>query len=119
MCPYFKKIEATGTKRKRKFGINQLEAINSEDYNHEILLPLLKNALALKKMKAERNQHYTGAWLGIVFDDWIEPSKEKKPARFDPICRQLLGNDPKQHAPFSRVFCLGISRQYLFDSMGF
>lgn len=115
-APGFRKIEATGTKKNRKFGKNESEMINSEGYNQETLLPLLENALLRKKEKAKQSPSYTGAWLGIVFDDWIEPSIEKKPGRFDPICRQALADGTERYDPFSRVFFVGISRQYLFDS---
>lgn len=115
-APAFQKIEATRTRKNRKFGKNKLEAINSEEYNQETLLPFLEGALAHKKEEAKKNPDYIDAWLGVVFDDWITPSIEKKPGRFDPICRQMLGDAPEQHAPFSRVFCVGVSRQYLFDS---
>lgn len=122
--PAFQKIQATGTKRNREFGKNELTAIRSEQYIQETLFPLLENALALKKEKAKKNQYYTGAWLGIVFDDRIiplfenknMPLFERKKERFDPVCRQVLGNNPGRHIPFSRVFCVGLSRQYLFDS---
>ena len=114
--PAFQKIQATGTKRKREFGTNELMTINSEGYNQETLLPLFENALALKKEKAKGNQHYTGAWLGVVFNDWITALIEKKRKRFDPICRQALGDGPEWYTPFSRIFFVGTSRQYLFDS---
>lgn len=115
-APAFQKIQATGIKRNRGFGKNETSAICSDEYDYKILLPLLEKALALKIEKAKTNQHYAGAWLGIVFDDWIMPLVERKKERFDPICIQVLGANPERYAPFSRVFCVGVSRLYLFDS---
>lgn len=117
-APAFQKIEATGSKQNRRFGDNELKAIDRAQYDQEELLPRLKLALVQKIDKSRCNEHYASAWLGIVFDDWIMPVNEKKKERFDPICRQLLGDDPAVYAPFSRVFCLGLSRMYLFDSLG-
>lgn len=116
-APAFQKIQATGNKKNREFGENKLRAIKSNGYDQTVLLPLLKGALARKIRKSKKNQNYRDAWLGIVFDDQIMPLEaEKKQKRFDPICKQLLGNKLAQYAPFSRVFCVGISRKYVFDS---
>lgn len=116
-APPFQLIQATGTKRNRTFGSNDTQPIRSLDYhNTNTLLPLLRNALASKQDKAKQNEHYTGAWLGIVFEDRVLPLHEKKNERFDPICKQALGEGPEHHAPFSRIFFVGVSRRYLFDS---
>ena len=114
-APALQVIQAEGNKRNRKFGSNKLKA--NRDYDQRTLLPLLKTALSLKKEKAPKNPHYTNAWLGIVFEDWNCPGSENEnKERFDPICKKAFGNDPERYAPFARVFFVGISRQYIFDS---
>jgi len=116
-APAFQKIQASGTKqKKRKFHKKEALAICSDTYYRETLLPLMQRALEDKTAKAPNNPHYAGSWLGIVFDDWVQPIPERKKECFDPLCRQVLGDDPERHAPFSRVFFVGISREYLFDS---
>ena len=116
-APAFQKIKSTGTRRNREFGKNTTNMIRSDEYNQKTLIPLLKDALARKIKKAKRNQDYADAWLGIGFDDGICPlSGREKKKRFDPLCRQVLGNVPERYAPFSRVFFVGISRKYFFDS---
>ena len=92
------------------------EAIVSREYDQETLLPLLENAVKLKVEKAQTNMNYHGAWLGIVFDDWIMPLNHKKKGRFDPVCEQVLAGESGQYHPFSRVFFVGIGRKYVFDS---
>ncbi len=116
-APGFVKIQAVGNKRNRIFGKNETNSFSATDYDQKTLLPRLESALALKKRKAPKNPHYTNAWLGIVFDDWISPrSVSRKKRRFDPICKKALGDASKWQAPFSRVYFVGISRLYLFDS---
>jgi hypothetical protein len=116
-APAFQKIQASGSKRNRTFGPNETDAGRADEYDHGTLLPLLRNAIALKITKGETNQSYSGAWLGVVFDDWVCPlGKTEKKKRFDPLCRLLLGDSADRYAPFSRIFVVGISRQYLFDS---
>lgn len=116
-APAFQKIEASGSKRNRTFGPNETDGICMVDYDCGTLLPLLEKALARKIDRARTNQFYSGAWLGVVFDDWVCPfgTIEKK-IRFDPLCRRSLGDDRDRYAPFSRVFIVGVSRRYLFDS---
>lgn len=116
-APAFQKIQALGSKKNRTFCKNETDGGRTDEYDHGTLLPLLENALALKIDKAKTSQHYAGAWLGVVFDDYVCPlSRTKKKIRFDPICKRMLGNGPERYAPFSRVFIIGISRQYLIDS---
>lgn len=116
-APAFQKIQASGTKKNRTFGPNETDGGRRNEHDHGTLLPLLQKALALKIDKARTNQHYSGAWLGVVFDDWACPlERSKKKSRFDPLCRRLLSGGPDCYAPFSRVFIIGISRQYLFES---
>ena len=87
------------------------------EYDRGTLLPLLEKALAHKINRARVNQFYSGAWLGVVFDDWVCPfGRSEKKMRFDPLCRRLLGDDRDRYAPFARIFVVGVSRQYLFDS---
>jgi hypothetical protein len=118
-APAFQKIEASGSNRNRTFGPNEADGIWMAEYDLGTLLPLLEKALARKIDRARANQFYSGAWLGMVFDDWVCPlGKIEKKMRFDPLCRRLLGDNPDRYAPFSRVFILGISREYLFDSCG-
>ena len=117
-APAFQKVRASGTKKNRIFNEdeNALEAIISQEYDQETLLPLLEEALERKLKKAQTNVDYEAAWLGIVFDDWIMPIDHKKKRRFDPVCEQVLAGDRGRYHPFSRVFFIGLSRRYVFDS---
>ncbi len=117
-APAFRKIQATGNKRNREFPAeaNQSVARRAIDYDRFTLLPLLQSALEKKIQKARANHDYCDAWLGIVFDDYCCPDVEAKPMRFDPLGRHILRNGSRAHAPFSRVFLVGVSRKYLFDS---
>jgi Transposase, Mutator family len=117
-APAFQEIRASGTKKNQNFDEDEdlREAIVSEEYDQKTLRPLLEKALKLKVEKAKTNVNYRGAWLGIVFDDRIAPLNHKKKRRFDPVCEQVLAGESGQYHPFSRVFFVGISRKYLFDS---
>lgn len=115
-APTFQKIQATGKKKNREFGENRLTMINRSEYLETELLPLLEAALTRKTRKSKTNKDYVGAWLGVVFDDGIAPSEADKRKCFDPICNNLLIDNSTLYAPFSRVFCVGISRRYVFDS---
>ena len=128
----FVPIHASGTKKTRIFGPNESytsastgdygwstdeDGGSTDRYDCETLLPLLEQSLLRKIKKAKKNENYADGWLGIVFDDWVCPLKKaEKKKRFDPLCRRLLDGGRDQYAPFCRVFILGISRQYLFDS---
>jgi hypothetical protein len=117
-APAFQEIRFSGTKKNRTFDENKNldEAIFSGKYDQETLLPLLEKAVNLKIEKAKTNVSYHGAWLGVVFDDWIMPLNNKKKERFDPVCEQVLAGKFGQYHPFSRLFFVGISRKYIFDS---
>lgn len=115
-APAFQKIEATGTKRNREFGKNELKTFKSDDYDRKTLLPLLNEAFYKKCSKANSNPGYSGAWLGIVFDDYIQSIEDRKKLRFDPLCRTVLDTNALHLCPFRRVFFVGVSRQYVYDS---
>jgi hypothetical protein len=115
MCSRFPTIKASGTKKNRISHDDQnvCEAIGLEEYEHETLRPLLEGRLRRKVEQTKNNPHYDGAWLGIVFDDWIISIGEKK-NRLDQVCEHVLERVP--HWPFSRVFLVGFSGKYLFDT---
>lgn len=113
--PAFQKIEASGTKRNRIFGKNNTEAIRQDTYD-AVLLDLFGKSIKRKMEKSKTNLFYHGAWLCIVFDDWICPVDDKKARRFDPLCEAALSFKRDSGAPFTRVFFVGVSRKYLFDS---
>ena len=116
-APAFQRIEASGAKSNRTFGPNKTDGGRTDEYDHKTLLPRLGTALARKRCKARTNQHYSGAWLGVIFDDWVCPlGRTEKKNRFDPLCHRFLGNGRDRYAPFSRIFIIGISRCYVFDS---
>jgi hypothetical protein len=117
-APAFQRIRASGTKKNRIFDEdeNLNEAIVSQEYDQGTLLPLLADAVKLKVEKAQTNLNYNDAWLGIVFDDWNMPLSHKKKGRFDPVCEQVLAGESGRYHPFSRVFFVGLSRKYVFDS---
>ena len=115
-APAFQKVDAEGTKRNRQFGKNELSAFNVDDYSNHRLLPLLEMAIQRKTSKATTSKDYKNAWLGIVFDDHFQTNEDRKKARFDPLCRWMLGDSGRSCAPFSRVFFIGVSRAYIFDS---
>lgn len=116
-APAFGKIDASGTRGKgRVFGPNDNYGGLADEYDQNILLPLLRSALAAKQKKAATRPNYHEAWLGIVFDDYPLGDRAMRKRRFDPVCKEFLGTDPRNYAPFGRVFCVGIQREYLFDS---
>lgn len=115
-APAYQKIESTGTRNNRVFGNNELISINANDYNFNTLLPMMRKKLENKQKISFSNKNYSNAWLGIVFDDNIMPIIDRKKSRFDPVCNALLEGGAESYAPFSRVFCVGSSRQYIFDS---
>ena len=82
------------------------------DTRDEALLELMGERLRGKKELAQSNQHYTNAWLGIVFDEWPVGLDHE---RWDRLATELLsGNDIH---PFERAFCVGIHRSYIFDGV--
>ena len=88
---------------------------NWEKLCSEIYVPLLKSALGKKICKSRSSENYP-SWLGIVFDHPLCSSQEKKDEqkrRFDPMCRAGLEMGIE---PFRRVFILGRTGSYLFDS---
>jgi hypothetical protein len=115
-APLFQRIQIEGTKTARTFGENEPEVQLVGEYEREELLPLLRRRISAKVKKSETNKHYVDAWLGVVFDDYVMPVGERKKEHFDPICREAVGVTPGSCAPFTRIFCVGISREYLFDS---
>lgn len=117
-APAFRKIRASGTKGHRTFHEdgNADDAFEWAQRDQEMLRVLFDKALKLKVEKARTNPNYDGAWLGIVFDDWIMPPNDRKKGCFDPLCRRVLAAGARQYHPFSRVFFVGISRKYIFDS---
>jgi len=116
-APGFQSIEVDreGTKRQRKFGPNRTRMINVDEYNETTILPLLARAFDAKVKKSRTSASYSNAWLGIVFDDHISPEIERKRDRFDPLFVRLIANHDSSF-PFERIFGLGVSRTYVFDS---
>lgn len=110
------KIHATGTKNHRKIDEHNAIARDREADLESELLPLLAQALRSKIEKSKTNPNYCEAWLSIVFDDWLVPAAEQKKQSFDPLCKKVLKLDPTGNRPFERVFFVGMSRQYIFDS---
>lgn len=111
------KIHATGTKNNRTIDEHSAVARNREEYLENELRPLLEEALRSKIQKSQTNPDYCKAWLSIVFDDWVVPTAQEKKQSFDPLCKKILKTDPDGYAPFERIFFVGISRQYIFDSL--
>jgi hypothetical protein len=110
-APAFQKIQYNGTRKRRAFSDNELEAICPKQYAWTTLRCLLEKALRAKIERAPRNQHYNGAWLGIVFDDWLLTGEKE---HFNPVCESVL--NCAGHCPFVRMFFVGFSGKYLFDS---
>ena len=111
-APVYRKIEYTGTKRRRRFGPNEAEAVEMDVRDQE-LLERMQERLREKQRRARTNRAYREAWLGVAFDDW-PPGHD--PARWDKVCRKFLGAGPMEYTPFRRFFCVGIHQSYLFDS---
>ena len=116
--PFFKGHELAVAKNSQIFGDDEDadEAIVSQEYDRETLLPLMETALRRKIEKAQANVNYNNYIAGIVLDDWIMPLDDKKKRRFDPVCEQILAGKSGQYHPFSRVLFIGISQKYIFDS---
>jgi hypothetical protein len=81
-----------------------------------MLRPLLEKKLKLKKEKAKTNPYTPVICLEFICDDWIQPITDKKKEFFDSVCLEVIAGLSRQRAFFFRVFCVGISRKYLFDS---
>lgn len=114
-APAFQKIEFEGNKYNRVFGKNELVAFESSGYDHGTLMPLLQDAVARKVDKAKSNADYNNAWLGVVFDDYLQPNAQKKKARFDPLCAAVISGVASAEYPFARTFFIGLSRCYIHD----
>jgi hypothetical protein len=112
-APGIQKIEACGNKGNRTFGENVTKAIDSKTHDHTILLPLIKTAIERKVRKSQTNQEYSKAWLAVCFDDWSAPNPSWKKERFDPLFASVVKS--VSLLPFSRLFGIGTSRQYVFD----
>lgn len=115
-APAFQRIEASGTKRNREFGKNIGSSYQVEDYMHKTLREFVYQAIQLKSNKAEGNAAYLGAWLLVVFDDWVCPVPERKIVEFDPFFRDICSELKCSRLPFDRLFFVGVSRTYIFDS---
>ena len=117
-CPLTTEIEAKGTKRKRI--IKEINYQNSCARNvHEYLagkfMPQIKEVLEKKLQK--NNEIYNGAYLGIVFDDYLCPQEfNLKKKRYEPIFQSVLDNIVIDMRPFERLFFIGVSAEYLYDS---
>ncbi len=97
---------------------NSSSSIKARYFDDKVLFPTMEKALCDKVQKANKNKMYHGAWLILVIDDFICPPSidaEARGRRFDPLCQRLLTNKD-QWAPFFRVFVIGISGTYIFDS---
>lgn len=92
--------------------------ISAKGHDDEFLFPTIQKSLCDKVQKSDKNKSYHGAWLILVIDDHIPPPSidaATRLRRFDPLCQRLLASED-QWRPFSRVFVVGISGTYLFDS---
>lgn len=93
-------------------------SIDAKGYDDKVLFPTMQKALCDKVQKSDKNKNYHGAWLILVIDDYVCPPSTDvttRMRRFDPVCQCLLSNK-NRWKPFSRVFVVGISGTYLFDS---
>ncbi len=116
-APAFGEIRAAGTRRRRRFGGIDSAPTRWDEYDNKTLRPLLLEAVNKKAKKSGTNRYYQGAWLIIVFDDWVCPFDiSRKRSRFDPICRSVLDDVMRGYFPFQRLFVVGVSQRYLFDS---
>jgi hypothetical protein len=109
-APVYQKIEHTGVRQQRSFGLNNSEAICMVKRDNELLHRMQKR-LQKKKQIATTNHLYIGAWLGIVFDEW-PPNNDRE--RWDYLSTRLI--EGNSYHPFERLFCIGMHRSYLFDS---
>lgn len=109
--PAFQKIEASGRKRKRVFGKNELIARQTrcDSWYHDI-----SDAL-IKAYEGKKNKKYAGHWLGITFDDW-ELQIENEKHFFNIPCNQFWEHISSQEKIFERVFVIGDSTKFIWDS---
>lgn len=112
-APGIQKIEATGTKKNRRFGENKLRAVAVSETTAEALR-LIDGAISKKRDGAKRNPNYPGAWLVVVFDDMFLPERYRE-KRFSDVLNKLI--DETTIDPFSRCFCVGVSRKVYLDSV--
>lgn len=91
---------------------------SAREFDRDVLFPIMEKALGKKVRAAGKNEKYQGAWLVLVIDDFVCPPSldaDTRVWRFDPLCQHLLKNAAEM-APFSRIFIVGVSGTYLFDS---
>jgi len=107
-APAFQKIEAIGTKKNREFGqnITNMQQIKSRvwENNYDSMVRVIQN----KSRKARKSNSYYGAYLGIVFDDFIVPV-DRQERYFGPLCKEVLNLCRPELEPFEQVFFVGVS----------
>ena len=115
-APAIQDIEAEGRQGDRKFGKNQLVAVSNSELDGK-RSDLIEAAIRRKLNKSNINKKYDGAWLVVVFDDWIPPppSVPERGRRFDKICVNAIDKIGDDFSPFLRVFIVGVTRTYIFD----
>ena len=109
-APAFVPIEASGNKKNRIFGKNELTfaRYKTHAWYREIADELY--AAYYKK----QNQKYRGKWLGITFDDHRLHRRERH--LFDIPCQMFWSSIAPSNEIFSRIFIVGISGEFLWDS---
>lgn len=117
-APAYQQINSSGPKRHRVFGKNKLMAYSGQEYVKDILYPMILERITKKCIKAEANDDYKKAWLGVVFDDYFAPREDRKPRYLNEMCKNALLSQKKQECPFTRIFFVGVSGKYVFDSAG-
>ncbi len=104
-APALQKVEASGSKHKREIQEQQSEFIDRSEIFKRVEQELTD--AFQKKMKDK----YQGYWLIITFSDIINPKKE-----YDTSCILFWEKTKHCNSTFDRVFIIGNSMEYLWDS---
>ncbi|PCI55912.1 MAG: hypothetical protein COB36_03700 [Alphaproteobacteria bacterium] len=112
MVPAFRKIEATGSKHKRVFGKNETSFV---EVKTEKWFQKISDGFVQAYEKKLKNDKYSGYWLCITFDDWVLPKSEEK-SLFNKSCQIFWARQKAAKTLFERVFIVGDSSKFLWDS---
>ncbi len=112
-APAFQKIEYSGSKHNRSFGVNVPVArcVKTDGWYQEI------EELITIAYTNKMNGKYQGYWLIITFDDWKLQNKDDK-HYFNIPCKNFWEKNikNKENLVFQRIFIVGDSGKFIWDS---
>jgi hypothetical protein len=109
-APAFQKIKAIGTKNKRIFEGNEIEAIESSEHCLRFEQEIYE-AFSLKNDQPK----YKDCWLIISADNWFFPSARPDLHQLQMItCEHFWARPERNPSIFERVYVTGLCRNYDF-----